>query len=81
MTLTANNLIVECKAIESVLKNLIGYADGIDLSLKPVKDKVLRFLEIQKILKEDYNIDYSSSLLYDFTQLQEVNANGSNVQE
>lgn len=67
-----NYRIVEAKALENTLVCLhSNYATGL-VNVLPIKNKILRLLQLQKELKEDYSVDYDSSLLYDFTSNEEV---------
>lgn len=76
------SLIVEVKALEDILRRLCTvYADGKKIFNNAfIKQIVIRLLYIQKALKEDYNITYNSSLLFDFSILEEVKLNGDNVE-
>lgn len=68
----ANMLIAEANGLGDILVFLDNYAQPV-LTNKVIKDKIIRYLEIHKKLKEVYNIDYSSSLLYNFNINEEVN--------
>ena len=64
MDSNVNNIILEIKAIETILIRLHGQYVGLNvLDAEPLQEKIKDMLDLQKKLKEEYNITYNSSLL------------------
>ena len=74
-----NELILQIKALEYLLTQLYTQFVGLNvLESEPLQSKIEDMLRLQKTLKEEYSVDYSSSLLNNFDYFSEVNTDAKN---